>query len=327
MIDVAFDRRETSHMSIGMRQYVAELAARLPRVAPELQFATFGSGDNFDWGEQAAMPLQIARMHPHLVHIPTPFTPLVIPAPYVMTIHDLIDLNFPQWTKPKARWYFGVAVRRAARGARCVITDDRATADDLVRFYELDPARIAVVPLGVDVPDVDPIRRTVPFVIYAGNRRPHKDLKTIVAAWHAVDPQMELDLVLTGPQLADLHIPRRERGSVVFAGELAHADVLRWMKGARALVHAALREGFGLPLLEAVRVGTPVICAQTSVPDVLRKHVRSFVPGDVRALTGAIESALRGELSEQTQRAQRETANLTWDHCASLTANVYRRFL
>ncbi len=159
MTDVAFDARETSHMSVGMRQYVAELAARIPRVAPELQFTTFGSGDNFDWGEQVAMPLEIARTRPRLVHIPSPFAPLVVPAPYVMTIHDLIDLNFPQWTKPKARWYFRVAVRHAARRARCVITDDRATAEDLVRFYGLEPERIAVIPLGVDVPDVEPIRR------------------------------------------------------------------------------------------------------------------------------------------------------------------------
>ncbi len=326
MTDVAFDARETSHMSVGMRQYVAELAARIPRVAPELQFTTFGSGDNFDWGEQVAMPLEIARTRPRLVHIPSPFAPLVVPAPYIMTIHDLIDLNFPQWTKPKARWYFRVAVRHAARRARCVITDDRATAEDLVRFYGLEPERIAVIPLGVDVPDVEPIRRAVPYVIYAGNRRPHKDLQTIVAAWHAVDPQIPVDLVLTGEN-AGLTIPRRERGAVVFTGELGHTEVLRWIKGAQALVHAALREGFGLPLLEATRVGTPVICAQTSVPDVLREHVQTFAPGDIPTLARAIERALRGELREQTLQARDATANLTWDHCASLTAAVYRRFL
>ncbi len=84
-----------------------------------------------------------------------------------------------------------------------------------------------------------------------------------------------VDLVLTGAN-AGLTIPRRERGDVVFTGELGHTEVLRWIKGAQALVHAALREGFGLPLLEATRVGTPVICAQTSVPDVLREHVQDF---------------------------------------------------
>jgi glycosyltransferase involved in cell wall biosynthesis len=327
MIDVAFDTRETSHMSVGMRQYVTELAKRIPRIAPELQFTTFGSGDNFDWDEQLAMPLEIARTHPRLVHIPSPFAPFVIPAPYVITIHDLIDLNFPQWTKPKARWYFRVAVRHAARHARCVITDDRATAEDLVRFYGLDPERIAVVPLGVDIPDVEPMRRAVPYVIYAGNRRPHKDLRTLLDAWRAVDPQTEVDLVMTGADDASLHGTPRERGGVVFTGDLSHVDVLRWIKGARALVHAALREGFGLPLLEAVRMGTPVICAESSVPSVLREHVETFAPGDATSFAHAIERALRGELCARAERAQRETAELTWDYCAALTANVYRRFL
>jgi len=326
MIDVAFDARETSHMSVGMRQYVSELARRIPRVAPELQFMTFGSGDNFDWDEQIAMPLEIARIRPRLVHIPSPFAPVVIPAPYVITIHDLIDLNFPQWTKPKARWYFRVAVRHAARRARCVITDDRSTADDLVRFYGLDAGRIAVIPLGVDIPEVEPIRRAVPYVIYAGNRRPHKDLQTIVDAWRAVDAATEIDLVMTGTDDDDLRGASRERGGLIFTGELPHADVLRWIKGARALVHAALREGFGLPLLEAVRMGTPVICAEPSVPSILREQVEAFAAGDSAGLARSIERALRGELRERSERARSQTAGLTWDRCAALTADVYRRF-
>ncbi|MGH7716109.1 MAG: glycosyltransferase, partial [Vulcanimicrobiaceae bacterium] len=186
MMDVAFDARLTTHMSVGMRQYVLELAERIPRLVPELRFTRFGSGDNFDWGEQVAMPLQIRRTKPRLVHIPSPFAPAFIPAPYVVTIHDLIDLNFPQWTKPKARWYFRTVVRRTARRARCVITDDEATARDLSAFYGLARERIAVIPLGVDIPDVEPVRRRRPYVIYAGNRRPHKDLATIVDAWSRV---------------------------------------------------------------------------------------------------------------------------------------------
>jgi glycosyltransferase involved in cell wall biosynthesis len=102
---------------------------------------------------------------------------------------------------------------------------------------------------------------------------------------------------------------------------------LRWIKGANALIHAALREGFGLPLLEAVRMGTPVICAQSSVPSALRAHVQTFAPGDAEALARAIERAVRGEMREPAARAKRETAQLTWDRCAARTVEVYRRFL
>src|SRR5579872_5369648 len=166
-IDVAIDARVTSHMSAGMVQYVRELIARLPRVANDLRFTTFGAGDNFDVAEQIAMPLQILRMRPRLVHFPSPYAPLAVPAPYVVTIHDLIDLHYPQWTKPRARLYYRHAVRRTARGARCVITDDPATARDLRFFYGIAAERIAVIPLGVDVGDVQSVRREVPYAIYA----------------------------------------------------------------------------------------------------------------------------------------------------------------
>lgn len=326
-VDVALDARETSHMSVGMRQYVRELATRLPRIAPDLSVATFGSGDNFDLAEQIGMPLQLLRLRPRLAHFPSPFAPLVVPAPYVVTIHDLIDLNFPQWAKPKARWYFRVAVRSIARGARCVITDDAATAADLERFYAIAPARIAVVPLGVDLPPVAPVKRAAPYAMYAGNQRPHKDLRTIVEAWNRVDPSVELDLVLTGTDEASSRTAHRERGRLLFVGELPHAEVLRWIAGAAVLVHAALREGFGLPLLEAVRLGTPVVAAASAVPQPLQGHVRTFAAGDAAELARAIEGVLRGEEDARAAAAREATAALTWDRCVSRTAEVYRRYL
>jgi glycosyltransferase involved in cell wall biosynthesis len=326
MIDVALDTRETTHMSVGMRQYAHELAERLPRVAPDLRFGDFGHGDNFDWAEQVGIPFEILRLSPRLVHFLSPFAPIAVPAPYVVTIHDLIDLNYPQWTKRKAHWYFANVVRYVARKALCVITDDEATALDLERYYGLPRERIAIVPLGVDLPPVEPVRRPASYVIYAGNRRPHKDLRTILEAWNRVDERLELDLVLTGEVDAAFQ-STRDRGRIIFLGELTHDDVLRWIAGASALVHAALREGFGLPLLEASRLGTPVICAQTAVPDVLREHVATFAAGDGAALASAIEAVLRGEGDTRARKARNDTSVLTWDRCAEATAAVYRRFL
>ena len=327
MIDVALDVRETSHMSIGMRQYVRELAARLPRVAADLRFQAFGRGDNFDWAEQIEMPLHILRARPRVVHFTSPFAPLAVPAPYVVTIHDLIDLEFPQWAKPKARWYYRTAVRHIARAARCVITDDPSTAADIARFSHGPAERIAVVPLGVDLPALVPVARSVPYAIYAGNRRPHKDVGTIVEAWAQLDPDIELDLVITGDEDPELLAVRRARGRLLFVGELSHAEVLRWIAGAAVLVHAALREGFGLPLLEAVRLGTPVVATSSAVPHDLAQHVRTFPPKDAAAMARAIENVVRGSQPAMADAARAATAMLTWDRCAAMTADVYRRFL
>jgi glycosyltransferase involved in cell wall biosynthesis len=327
IVDVALDARQTSHMSAGMTQYVRELVRRLPNVAPDLRFATFGSGDNFDLAEQVRMPLRIARLRPRLVHFPSPYAPIAVPAPYVVTIHDLIDLHYPQWSKPRARWYYRHAVRRTARRARCVITDDPATTEDLFAFYGIPPEQIAVIPLGVDVGNVQPIQRPVPYAIYAGNRRPHKDLGTILEAWSSVDPAFEIDLALTGGEEPQLRTRGRARGRLIFLGDLDHSEVLSWIAGATVLVHAALREGFGLPLLEAVRLGTPVVAAQNSVPQPLRGVVRMFAPHDHAALARGIESAMRGELCQAALGARDATAMLTWDRCVAQTAEVYRRLL
>jgi glycosyltransferase involved in cell wall biosynthesis len=325
--DVAYDARRTSHMSVGMRQYAEELQSRLPRIAPDLSFVTFGDGDNFDWQEQIAMPLWIRKAAPRLVHFPSPYGPIAIPAPYVVTIHDLIDLHYPQWTKARARWYYRVVVRRLARHAHCVITDDEATAEDIVHFYGVPRDRIAVIPLGIDASVVQAALHPRPYAIYAGNRRPHKDLATLVEAWRRVDAARPLDLVLTGepdPRLGDA---RRSAGQVVFLGDLQHRDVLRWIAGAAVLTHSALREGFGLPLLEAAKLGTPVVASDSAIPRPLREAVRAFRAGDAAAMTRAIEEALDDRSGEMAGRARAVADSLTWDRCAQRTVEVYRRFL
>lgn len=325
--DIAYDARLTSHMSVGMQQYARELRTRIPKLMTDLSFEAFGSGDNFDLGEQVAMPLWMLRRRPRLVHLPSPFAPFSVPVPYVVTIHDLIDLHYPQWTKPKARWYFRTIVRRLARHARTVITDDESTAEDIVRFYAVDRNRIAVIPLGIDAENVAPVAHGRPYVMYAGNRRPHKNLGTLLEGWRRVDPSRELDLVLTGGEDPQMRAVTRERGRIVFLGELQHAGVLRWIAGASALVHAALREGFGLPLLEAASLGTPVVVAEGAVPQPLRSVVRTFRAEDAGGMALAIEAALSDRNGDLTSRARAVAAGLTWDLCARRTIDVYRRCL
>jgi glycosyltransferase involved in cell wall biosynthesis len=329
--DVALDVRETSHTSAGMEQYVRALRTYLPRVAPELRLATIGRGDNFDLAEQVELPLAIARLRPRLVHFPTLYVPRIIPAPYVVTIHDLIDLEFPQYGKRKVGPYWRYVVGPVLRGARAVITDDDATVALLQRYVGLDPARVRVVPLGVDAPTPlpAPVVRARPFLFYAGNHRPHKDLPTLVRAWEALPEHYAVDLLLTGPTEPALATARRAHGEVVFLGERDAAEIWGFHRAAAAYVHPALREGFGLPLLEALRVGTPVIAAEPAVPQVLRPHVERFAAGDVEGLRTVLARVLdgAGALRERAERGRAATAELTWERTARATAAVYRELL
>ena len=328
--DVALDVRETSHMSAGMIAYVRKLRAWLPRVAPDLSIAYVGGGDNFDLAEQIGLPLACRRSGAKLAHFTTPFVPRFVPLPYVVTVHDLIDLEFPQYGKRRVGPYFRGVVGPVERGARAVITDDPATIPLLERYLRVDTSRVRVVPLGDDdsADDVAPIAHPRAYVLFAGNHRPHKNLATLATAWAALPADLVVDLVLTGD--ADVRFDAaRERGDIVFLGHRSDAELRRWYAGAAAYVHPALREGFGLPMLEAMRAGAPVIAARSAVPAVLAPHAALFDAADAATLRVLLERVLRDPAAARRSAvaARAATSDLTWERTAARTAEVYRACL
>ena len=321
-------------MSDGMRIYTEQLAKRLPAVAPDLRIATFSGGDNFDVREQLGIPIEIARRRPRLVHFLSPYTPFVVPARFVVTIHDLIDLRFPQFGKAKVQPYYRLFVRNVLRRAARVITMDPRTRDDLATLLGVDPGRVSIIPLGVEEgfgEGADPEPAVRPYVLYVGNHRGHKNLETLFRAWSGLPAGSGLDLYLTGDDDfgASLRRYRRADGEIVFLGTAERERLARLYRGARAYVQPSLLEGFGIPILEAMWCGTPVIASRESVPEPLRGHVLSFAAQDtealrallVRAATEVDEFARIGAAGRSVARA------FTWDRTARATADVYRALL
>lgn len=331
--DVLLDRRLTSHMSAGMTTYARMLFEHVPKVAPDLAFSFAGDGDNFDLAEQLALPLQIARTRPRLVHYPAPFVPLVTPAPFVMTVHDLIDLHYPQFGKRRVGPYYRYSVGPAARRARAVITDDAMTIPDLKRFLGVDPGRVRIVPLGVDFPEPLPPRaiHPRPYLLYVGNHRPHKNVITLARAWAALPEGSGVDLLLTGESdVGDaFDALRRPDAEIVFLGQRTEAELIGYYRAARAYVHPALREGFGLPLLEAMRAGVPVIATHGALPSILAPHAYPFDAGDMEELRALLVRVLDepSHFERSAAAAQIATKALTWEATARATVAVYREFL
>jgi glycosyltransferase involved in cell wall biosynthesis len=144
-----------------------------------------------------------------------------------------------------------------------------------------------------------------------------------------LDPQFAVDLVFTGPAQSAFDGFSRAGGELVFLGDVPAADVWSLLRGAAAYVHPSLREGFGLPALEALRVGTLAIVTSTSTPAPLRPYVQQFAPGDVAALCGLLARTLTDPISarQEAERGRVATAALTWDAMVLRTADVYREFV
>ena len=332
--EICVDARQTRQMSVGMIAYARELKSRLPRVAPEFSYRFFDRGGNFGWSEQIAMPLAMRLARPGLSHFLSQYVPLLPPSPFVVTIHDLIHLRFPQFFKSKVGPYYRSAVRSACARAARVITDDPRTVDDLRRLLHVDVEKIRVVPLGVSeafCAPAAPYRAERPYLLYVGNHRTHKNLTTLFDAWSRLPENRSIDLYVTGPDDFGGELERRssEARRIRALGDVGEDALISYYRGARALVHPALCEGFGLPMLEAMAAGTPVIASDEAVPEVLRDAAAIFPARDPGALGVLVlrvldDEGFRGRLVNQGA----EMAKLyTWDRCARATADVYAEIL
>lgn len=331
---VALDARLTRQLSVGMKAYTRELTARLPRIAPDLEFITFTHGKNFGWYEQVVLPLAIRGARPGVTHFMSQYAPLVAPHPFIITIHDLIHLLFPQNFKTKVGPYYRTVVRSLCARATRVITDDDRTVDDLVRFLQVDRRRVRVIPLGVDnlfLRPIKPVRAPKPYFLYVGNHRAHKDLPTLFKAWQALPRDWKIDLYVTGAddfagQLQERAQPGRE---IVALGDLKTERLAELYAGAVALVHPSLREGFGLPMLEAMAARCPVIACGDALPDVLRGAALVFAPSDVASATQAMVRLRQDQVLRETliNEGRTRAERFTWDRCAAATADLYREVL
>ncbi len=317
-----------------MKTYARELAARLPNVAPEYEYAVFDTGRNFGWDEQVRLPLAMRRAHLHLAHFLSIYVPLVVPVASVITVHDLIHLRFPHYFKTKVRPYYHTVVRLACARARRVITDDERTVEDLATYLHVDPAKVRVIPLGVDerfLRGAPAWRGPRSYFLYVGNHRRHKDLHTLFDAWSALPERFAVDLYLTGPDDFDGELQRRRTAEreIIALGDVSTDALASYYAGSLALVQPALREGFGLPMLEAMAAGCPVVACADAIPRVLAPGALPFRPGNVAELRSLLADLLEneGRRDRFVNIGRQIAASLTWDRCARATADVYGEVL
>ena len=330
MIDVALDARMTPRMSAGVRAYVRALIDGLPRVAPDIRLHAAGRGLNFGLDEQVRLPAEIDRLKPALTHYPTIFAPLRRRKPYVAMVHDLIHLQYPQYFGAATALFYTVAAKPMLRGAALLLMSDERTVDACVALLGVERDRCRVVPLGYDPAQFAPAEARTPrrpYIMYAGNHRPHKNLGVLYEAWAGLPEAVALDLVVTGPaDEAALARYRRPGSELRFAGTLNDAHLVAGYRAASAYVHPALVEGFGLPMLEAAVAGAPVIASTSAVPSIVAPYAWTFAPHDTLKLRATLTDLVANPAPYRRRAAEGRDAvrAYTWDRFAAATAAVYR---
>jgi alpha-1,3-rhamnosyl/mannosyltransferase len=279
-----------------------------------------------------SLPRLLRQLGPALAH----FQHVVPPrygGPAVVTIQDLSYEVDPSLMGARDRFFFRTMVPRSARRAERVLTGSERTKRDLIERYRIAEDKIAVTPYGVD-PAFSPEGARAagpPYMLFVGALQPRKD--PVVAIEALPLTATDLRLVLVGPDKgaeAEARDAVRRlglNGRVEFAGHVEKPELAALYRGAECLVFPSRYEGFGLPALEAMASGTPVVATNAgALPEVAGDAAILVDPGNAAALAGGIERALADR--DRLVRAGLERAGqYSWTETARRTLDVYRELL
>jgi glycosyltransferase involved in cell wall biosynthesis len=319
----------------GDETYVENLLRRLPAAAgDELRFAAITRRpdlvpDGVEPVELSArfqelrmavlVPRVLRRVRPALAHFQHAL-PLRCPCPAVVTVHDLSFERDPGAMGRRDRAIFRYVVPRAARRARRVIAVSERTKRDLVDLYGIPTGRIAVVPHGVD-PAFGPGENGAhDYLLYVGAIQARKNPLAAAEAAAGVG----LPLLVAGPEREPALARELERRGADLRGYVDKHELARLYRGAACLVLPSRYEGFGLPVLEAMACGTPVV----AYPDPALREVAGEAA--VYAEPDALEEAILRALADRerlTAAGLERARRFSWDETARLTVAVYREAL
>lgn len=306
--------------------------------------------------EQLALPGLVRRLDASVHHGPHYTMPERSSVPMVVTVHDLSFFEAPQWHDRSKVALFKRAIRVAARRAAAVVCPSRVTADQLARWCRVD-AELFVAHHGVDAErfgpfEVEPgadaailgridarLGGGQPYLVFVGTLEPRKDVPSLVQAFDRVaDRYPEALLVLAGGDgwgagAVDQAIAATSAGGrVVRTGYVDDAVIPVLLRSAVAAVYPALYEGFGLPALEALSCGTPLITTSgTAMEEVAGDAATLVRPGDVSGLAEALDAALGSGTptsSDERDRQRRDGLKIaaahTWEESANRHVEAYR---
>jgi glycosyltransferase involved in cell wall biosynthesis len=292
--------------------------------------------------EQVGLPQVVRGLKADVHHGPHYTMPLALGLPAVVTIHDLSFFTHPEWHQRTKVAFFRAAISTAARRASALIAVSATTAA-LLDAHAHPKAAVHVVPHGVDHDRFDPqdpgddeaaLARTGgarPYILFVGTLEPRKDVPTLVRAFDRLaGAKPGLTLLLAGAPgwgagAVDRAVAEATHGDrVLRPGYVAEDDMPALLRHAAAVAYPSLEEGFGLPVLEAMACGAPVVTTSGTVMEELAAGAAFLAPpGDDRRLAEALEAAIEGDVGRRRLGLE-VAARHTWEASAAGHAAVYR---
>ena len=366
---IAIDARKLRDFGIGT--YIRNLLRHLARLDATTEFVVLCReqdcafvtelGENFravtepsrpySLREQFAIPLELRRAGANLFHAPHYVLPPMTPCRSVVTIHDCIHLRFPQYLPSRlgyayARSSLWVAAHRSAR----VLTVSEASKRDILEYFRVPESKVTVIYNAIDErfheePPADEVMRvqeryqlTDPFILYAGNIKPHKNLERLIEAFHMVRRgELEhIKLLIIGDEISKYATLRRAvhryklHKHVRFFGFVPDATLAILYRLARVFVFPSLYEGFGLPPLEAMASGTPVITSNlSSLPEVVGDAAMLIDPYQPDAIAGAMRRVLQDERlrDDMRERGLARVREFSWARSVKQVREIYDEVL
>ncbi len=360
-----------SYRGAGISWYMVNLLKNLAQASPDFYYSAFLSDRTFQspglalhvsrwptrrpvvrilW-EQFVQPLALRRARVDLLHALAFVAPLVAPCPFVVTVYDLSFVRYPEAFRPFNRWYLRRFTAQSVKRARAVITISESTRQDVINFLGVPPERVHTVYCGVDenfrpLPEADvaafKAARQLPetFILFLGTLEPRKNVAGLIrayASWRVREPTAP-PLILAGgkgwyyAKIFELVESLNLTESIRFPGYIPQAELPLWYNAAKLFVYPSHFEGFGLPVLEAMACGTPVITSTvSSLPEVTGTDGAAHLidPADTEALAEAMAQLMnqpdwRASMSE---RGLVQATGFHWAKTAQETVAIYRKVL
>lgn len=337
---VALDATPLSLATGGLRRYVEELARALPSAFPEDEYLLvsdqpFQTSTCIPRGASPrnalerrwwlyGLPRELARLRTDVFHGTNFEVPCLPLRPSVVTVHDLSPWKNEHWRAEGNRVRRRTPLLVGLGLATMVVTVSEAIRREAIERFRIAPERIVAVPLAA-APHLKPVESPLrpPYFLYVGSLEPRKNIETILAAWREVRRTAPVDLVLAGRARA---VPIAPEPGLELPGEIPESALAPLYSGAVACLYPSLYEGFGLPVLEAMQCGAPVIASRdAAVTEVVEGAAVQVDALDVRAWAEAMLAAV----SEAEWRpawsglALARARQFSWENTARRTRDVY----